>query len=185
MKKHNGMRPQDILIILKLISQTKQENSGSEFYKSVDNQNKNIAKSLEMSEAEISESLRRSEYAGLISDRTTKQVNKRAILEFLLHGIKYVFPIHPGAIVRGIPTAHSALPISSNIVSNEMFVWEHPEGKARGQAIIPLYHTIPNVIENDEKLYELLALVDAIRTGTARINKIASEELEKRILMQW
>ena len=88
-------------------------------------------------------------------------------------------------MVRGIPTAHSALPISNNIVSDELFVWEHSGGTVRGQAIIPLYHTVPNIVQNDEKLYELLALVDAIRTGTARISKIASEELEKRILTGW
>ena len=189
MKKHNGMRPQDVVIILKLIAQTKskipEKKSNFSLSEILENQNKNIAKSLEMSEAEVSESLRRSEYAGLISDKKTKQVNQKAMLEFLLHGIKYVFPIHPGAMVRGIPTAHSALPISNNIVSDELFVWEHSEGTVRGQAIIPLYHTVPNIVQNDEKLYELLALVDAIRTGTARINKIASEELEKRILTGW
>ena len=87
--------------------------------------------------------------------------------------------------MRGVPTAHSALPMKDKIVSNELFVWEHPEGTVRGQAIIPLYHTVPNIVQNDAKLYELLALVDAIRTGTSRINKIASEELEKRILTGW
>lgn len=189
MKKHNGMRPQDIVIILKLITLVRHkipgEKLGIDIGRLLKNQNKNIAQSLEMSEAEVSESLRRSEYAGLISSKITKQVNQRAVLEFLLYGIKYVFPIHPGAMVRGIPTAHSALPISNSIVSDELFVWEHPEGTVRGQAIIPLYHTVPNIVQNDEKLYELLALVDAIRTGTARINKIASEELEKRILTGW
>lgn len=54
-------------------------------------------------------------------------------------------------MVRGIPTAHSALPISKSIVSDELFIWEHSEGTARGQAIIPLYHTVPNTAQNDEK----------------------------------
>ena len=186
MKKHNGMRPQDVVVILKLIAQIpskKEEGEAKINLKTIiNNQNKTIAKNLQMSEAEISESLRRSEYAGLIADKSTKKVNQKAFLEFLIYGIKYVFPTHPGAMVRGVPTAHSALPIKDKIVSDEIFVWQHPEGTVRGEAIEPLYHTVPKIVEGDPKLYELLALVDCIRTGTSRINSIASKELEKQIL---
>jgi hypothetical protein len=188
MKKHNGMRPQDVVVILKLIAQRptiKEENTKIDLKAIINNQNKTIAKNLQMSEAEISESLRRSEYAGLIADKATKKVNQRAFLEFLIYGIKYVFPTHPGAMVRGIPTAHSALPLKDIIVSDELFVWEHPEGTVRGQAIEPLYPTVPKIVEKDTKLYELLALVDGIRTGTARINNITAKELENRILNAW
>ena len=189
MKKHNGMRPQDVVVILKLIAQRpsiKDEGEAKINLKAItNNQNKTIAKNLQMSEAEISESLRRSEYAGLIADKSTKRVNQKAFLEFLIYGIKYVFPTHPGALVRGVPTAHSALPMKDKIVSNELFVWEHPEGTVRGQAIEPLYHTVPKIVEQDPKLYELLALVDCIRTGTSRINSIAAKELENQILKVW
>ncbi len=184
MKKHNGMRPQDVVIILKIISSSITKNKLDDSKSEVLN-NKNIAKNLQMSEAEISESLRRSEYAGLITDKITKKVNQRAFLDFLLYGIKYVFPVHPGALVRGVPTAHSALPMKDKIVSDELFVWQHPEGIVRGQAIEPLYHTVPKIVEEDPKLYELLALVDCIRTGTSRINNIAVKELENRILNGW
>ena len=189
MKKHNGMRPQDVVVILKLIAQRPQKRKEGEgklnFKAIINNYNKTIAYKLQMSEAEISESLRRSEYAGLIEDKFSKSVNQKAILEFLIYGIKYVFPTHPGAMVRGIPTAHSAMPMKDKIVSDEIFVWEHPEGTVRGQAIEPLYHTVPKIVEEDPKLYELLALVDCIRTGTSRINNIATEELENRILNGW
>jgi hypothetical protein len=187
MKKHNGMRPQDVVIILKIISSSIQKGELDDSNKENTGvlNNKNIAKSLKMSEAEISESLRRSKYAGLISDIKTKKINKKAFLEFLLHGIKYVFPTHPGALVRGIPTAHSTSPLQENIVSDELFVWEHSEGTVRGQAIEPLYPTVPKIVEEDKKLYELLALVDSIRTGTSRINSMASKELENRILNAW
>lgn len=189
MKKHNGMRPQDVVVILKLIAQrpsSKEEKNAKIDLKAImNNQNKTIAKNLQMSEAEISESLRRSEYAGLIADKVKKKVNQIAFLEFLIYGIKYVFPTHPGALVRGIPTAHSALPLKDRIISDEVFVWQHPEGIVRGQAIEPLYHTVPKIAEEDPKLYELLALVDSVRTGTARINSIATKELENRILNAW
>jgi hypothetical protein len=185
MRKHNGMRPQDVVVILKLIAQRPTIEENTNLKSIVNNQNKTIARNLQMSEAEISESLRRSEYAGLIADKVTKKVNQKAFLEFLIYGIKYVFPTHPGAMVRGIPTAHSALPMKDKIVSDEIFVWEYPEGTIRGQAIEPLYHTVPKIVEEDQKLYELLGLVDSIRTGTSRINSIAAKELENRILNAW
>ena len=189
MKKHNGMRPQDVVVILKLIAQRpyiKQEGEAKINLKAIiNNQNKTIAKNLQMSEAEISESLRRSEYAGLIADKSTKKVNQKAFLEFLIYGIKYVFPTHPGAMVRGVPTAHSALPMKDKIVSDEIFVWEHSEGTVRGQAIEPLYQTVPKIVEEDPKLYELLALVDCIRTGNSRINSLAEKELVNRIINVW
>lgn len=108
---------------------------------------------------------------------------RRALLDFLLHGVQYVFPVEPGAIVRGVPTAHAAPPLSDTIVeSEEKFVWSDEEGGARGQAITPLYPTVSAAAQRDPKLYELLALVDALRVGRAREQKLAREELERRLM---
>ena len=95
--------------------------------------------------------------------------------------MKYVFPQKPGALVRGIPTAHSASPLKELLHSDEIFVWSFATGDARGQAIEPLYKTVPEVSKHDEKLYELLALSDALRIGRIREQKLAMEELKKRI----
>ncbi|MFN5428689.1 MAG: hypothetical protein ACK5BO_11690, partial [Bacteroidota bacterium] len=57
MKSHNGMRPQDIVILLKIIT--------------VDNikwQYRDLASSLSISISEISESLSRSHLAGLVDE---------------------------------------------------------------------------------------------------------------------
>jgi hypothetical protein len=37
--------------------------------------------------------------------------------EFLIHGLKYVFPAYPGALVRGVPTAHSAEPLKGLLIA--------------------------------------------------------------------
>ena len=47
---------------------------------------------------------------------------------------------------------------------------------------MPLYKSVPEAALNDPLLHEMLALVDAIRVGSAREKKIAVEELKKRIL---
>jgi len=107
---------------------------------------------------------------------------KSALLEFLVHGLKYVFPVSPGAMTSGIPTAHSAPPLNKRIVSSEdVYVWPCAEGSKRGQTIKPLYETVPAAAQKDPKLYELLALADALCVGRAREWLLASKELEKRM----
>jgi len=165
------MRPQDVVILLKLST-----------IKSDKWRMQDIAASLQISASEVTESLQRSNQARLVSD------NKRTIytvsfLEFLVYGLKYVFPAVPGSVVRGIPTAHSAPPLNQIIVASttDNYVWANSKGSLRGQAIVPLYKTVPKIALEDLALYELLALVDAIRVGKAREVKIAIEELKKRL----
>ena len=56
------------------------------------------------------------------------------------------------------------------------------KGKLKGQAVNPLYKSVPEAVLNDPKLHELLALVDAIRVGNVREKKLAVGELKERIL---
>ena len=60
-------------------------------------------------------------------------------------------------------------------------VWPDPEGEVRGLAFSPLYKLAPQAARSDEKLYELLVLVDALRGGRAREREIASKELRTRL----
>jgi hypothetical protein len=181
MKDHKGMRPQDIVVLLAIISiQRKEWNGGSNLKFLNSTQNKDLAELLKISAAEISASIYRSSFSGLIDVNLSKHVFRQSLLEFLKFGLKYVFPVQPGPLVRGIPTAHSAEPLKSKLSFQEEVVWEHPEGKVRGQAIVPLYHTVPVVAEKNELFYELLALTDSLRIGGAREKELACIELEKR-----
>lgn len=166
----NNLKPQDIVILLKIIALGNQS-----WY------HHTIAEELGMSQSEVSQSLNRSKYAGLIDD-ARKKVNKLAFVEFLLHGITYAFPQKPGSIVRGVLTAHSAEPLNKVIQSTEKYVWPYAKGIDRGQAIEPLYKTIVEASLKDRDLYELLTLVDALRVGRVREKELAKKELEKRIL---
>lgn len=136
---------------------------------------------LHLSESEVSESLYRSEYAGLISNVKMKKVNKQAFTDFLFYGLKYVFPTRPSGIGRGFATAHSAHPLSEKIVSEENFIWEHPEGNMRGLIIEPLYKTIPYIIHSSPDLYALLALTDGLRVGNSRVYNFARELIKHKI----
>jgi predicted transcriptional regulator len=170
MKKHSGMRPHDIVILLKIASKDQ-----SSWYM------KDISQELNISASEVSESINRSKIAGLIAPHNNKLM-KLALLDFLEHGLKYVYPQQPGAIVRGIPTAHSAPPLNKTIISDEPYVWPSGKGTMRGQSIQPLYPSVIEAVKKDTKLYELLALVDAIRVGRAREKEMAIEALKSRLL---
>lgn len=163
------IKPQDILILMKILSMDRRD------WRQVD-----LAESLDISQSEVSQSLVRLKYADLLTD-DTRNVMRSSLLEFLLHGIKYAFPQKPGAMVRGIPTAHSAPPLKNEILSNENYVWPTATGDVRGFRVDPLYPSIPKAVKNDLKLYAMLALVDAIRIGRAREKKLAEQELKKLI----
>jgi len=169
MKKHSGMRPQDIVILLKIA--IKGEQSWTM---------KDLSRELEISASEVSESLNRSFFAGLLF-QNKKQVMRQALMDFLQYGLRYVYPQQPGALVRGVPTAHAAPPLIDQIMGEAVFVWPHHEGTIRGQAIEPLYPSVPAASQKDPLFYEVMALCDALRVGRARERNIAVEELKKRI----
>ena len=184
MKKHSGMRPQDLLILLKIDahrqSLTKRSSQGGTLHIRIPLLKKDIAAQLSISPSEVTESLARSAFAGLYNPGQ-KKVMAQALLEFLQYGLKYVFPQQPGPLVRGVPTAHSAKPLADLIQSTEPYVWPSADGTVRGQAIEPLYPTIVQAVDSDPRLYEMVALVDAIRVGKSREVNLAVEELRKRL----
>jgi len=169
MKKHSGMRPHDIVVLLKIAAK------GVDVWYM-----KDLSTELSISASEISESLNRSAIAGLIS-QNKKRLMKLAILDFLEHGLRYVYPQQPGSKARGIATAHSAAPLNKEIESNEPYVWPYGLGNIRGESIEPLHPKVPEACLKDPVFYEYMALCDALRVGKAREKNIAIEELRKRL----
>ena len=164
------MRPQDIVVLLKIIAY------GEKPWLQED-----VAKQLLIGQSELSRSLKRSKYAGLLDD-SSRKVRRLALMDFLEKGIAYAFPQRPGALVRGVATSHSASPLKEQIQSDENYVWPSAQGSLKGQAIIPLYKSVPDAVQQDSKLHEMLSLVDAVRVGNAREKKLAITELKSRIL---
>lgn len=165
---HNGMKPQDIVVLLKII-----------LYGSNTWQSKMLAAQLYISASEISKSLQRSEYAGLIN--TERGVARQSLMEFIQYGLPYVFPAKPGGMANGILTAHSH-PFMARHFSAEMkYVWPDAQGYDRGLVIEPLYENVTKAVKEDEQLYKLLAMIDVIRVGRVREMKLAIDELKKEI----
>ncbi len=140
-----------------------------------------LAEQLNIAQSEVSRSTSRLDYAQLYS-KNTKSINRLNTFEFLIYGVKHAFPVQPGAIVRGIPTAHSAPPLAELISSSESYVWAYARGTMKGQHIEPFYKTLPKASLSDLRFYELLTLVDTFRVGRIRETNIAKEKLEERIV---
>jgi len=168
------MKPQDVLIALKIKSLNDQ---------CKDLPQRRLAEESGISLSEVSAACRRLEAVGILAPGKRKIVGA-ALAEFLVHGLRYVFPLETGEVSRGMPTGYAAEPLRDEFMSakDELVpVWPDPAGEVRGIAVQPLYKSVPVAARKDKQLYEYLALVDAIRGGRARERKRAIAILSQRL----
>jgi len=179
------IKPQDIVILAKLLAY--QADKGW-------SQN-SIAFELCLSPSQINSAFKRLVAVGLITPYhppNKPQPITQACEEFFIHGLKYVFPAKLGELVRGIPTSYAAPSLSYQIVvgNDPIPVWPYGEGNERGVALKPLYPSVPESVTKhpDPLFYDLLTLIDAIRSGRAREKQIAiqkiSEILKLKVVMK-
>ncbi|WP_223460327.1 MULTISPECIES: hypothetical protein [unclassified Pseudomonas] len=143
--------------------------------------------SLGISKTEVASALKRCQQIGLLRlDPSTQlpRVNSKALLGFIEHGLRYVFPVKPAEMVRGIPTSFSAPVLQGKLMSGGdlIHVWPDAYGTRKGQSITPLFKTVPGAVKKDPRLYEYLALIDAVRLGNAREANLANQLLREKIL---
>jgi hypothetical protein len=139
---------------------------------------------LAMSPSEVHASVKRAQVSGLLhGPALDDRPNVAALEEFLVRGLKYVFPAERGELTRGVATSYGAPPLRTLITPTDepIPVWPYPEGQQRGVSLAPLYRSAPEAALRDEGFYELLVLVDALRDGRVRERKIAEAELHRRL----
>jgi hypothetical protein len=143
-----------------------------------------IGLDLSVSSSVVHAALKRLAVSRLVSpDAEAGRPPVKAVEEFLIHAVKYAFPAQRGEVTRGVLTSYAAPPLSAKIAGDSGLppVWPHPEGQHRGVSLEPLYRTVPVAALRDPLLYELLALVDALRDGRARERRLAEQELIARL----
>lgn len=108
--------------------------------------------------------------------------NLAALEEFLLHGVRYAFPAGRARRQRGVPTAHAA-PVLRDEFDGEVepVVWPAARGTVVGAAVEPLLDGAAELPGRVPELYDALALVDALRVGTARDREVAGGMLTSRL----
>jgi len=163
-------KPQDIVVALKLCL-----NEARRSYA-------DLGQELGMSASEVHAAVRRLGEAKLV-DPETKEIRREALRNFLVHGVPHAFPASPKEVTRGMPTAWAAPVLSDKISASGQIppVWPDPEGQVQGTAVQPLYGSVPGAARNDPALYDLLALVDALRIGRARERSLAEQEITVRL----
>ena len=140
-----------------------------------------LAAAMGLSPATVHRALHRLANAGLY-DLRRRRVPEAAAEEFLVHAVKYLFPVVRGSETRGVPAAWAAPPLLSEMAEDVLSpVWPHPSGDARGIALEPLHPAVPELALGNDDLWQRLALVDAIRAGDARVRRLAEEALVDRI----
>lgn len=167
-----ALKPQDLLVLLALAAR-----GAAVTYA-------DLAAQTGLAGSAVHASLKRAAAAGLVKYQERQPVLlKPQLREFVVFGAKYAFPAVSGRLTRGIATAYAASPLNTVIApsSDPPPVWPHKNGKTRGIGLIPLYPSVPEAALRDEKLYALLALFDALRSGQARERNLAQSMLEERL----
>lgn len=168
MSKNVTLRPVDIPVALRLAERP-------------DSTYEALSKDLGISTSTAHEALQRLALAGLIHPHR-RRVNRSALIEFIEHGVRYAFPARPGqGVVTGVPTAHVAPVLASEIIAADPVVWPDPEGTVEGEAVEPLYDKAIELPRRCPSVYEMLTLVDALRVGRARERRIAMAKLRERL----
>lgn len=165
------LKPQDLLVALKLAVNPERD------FLLVQ-----LSEELGMPLSVVHGCIKRAELARLIS-RASGSVRalRPAVKEFVIHGAKYAFPAQLGTPTRGVLTAIGAPVLAIHFEKVEMSpVWPSPEGSYWGLTLPPLHPAVLRATQQDNALYEALALLDALRIGAARERELAMSELALR-----
>lgn len=184
------LKPQDIVILLKILSNLASSKGNADELLSQNT----LATHLCMSASEVNAGIKRLVLSGLLGpvNRKTANINKVIFLpikaaceECLVSGVKYFIPVQLGVYTRGIATSYAAPLFEKHILlgNDPIPVWPYAEGEHRGLALDPLYRSVPNSLTQypDPFFYELLVLIDTIRSGRARERNLAIKLLKERL----
>lgn len=166
------LKAQDILVLLRLLV----------WKSNVPWRYAEVARELGMGASEVHSAVKRAERVELW-DPLTRRPNRATLIEFLVHGLRYVFPAQILGKGKGMPTAHSAEALKQQLIveKSDNYVWPVRGASVEGTQISPLYSAAPRASKRSKELYELLALIDSLRVGKVRERELAAKELSRRI----
>lgn len=156
------LKGQDIVILLKLLAHPEEKWNMLR-----------LSKALKMNYSTLHQAVERLRFARLVGQSFEDGrlvVDEPGAKRMLANSISYFFPAREGALAVGLPTA-AAAPVFQNIlVQNDQLppVWPCAQGTKRGVALAPLTKNVPVLALEDPVLYDLLAIVDTLRSGSAR-----------------
>jgi hypothetical protein len=157
------LKPQDVVMLLRILAYGTEPWTYSK-----------LSGDLGISTSQLHMAVQRCVAARLIEQGAASKPFRTALKEFLVYGVKYTFPVERKGATRGIPTGYAAPPLDKLIVQSPERppVWPYAKGTVRGISFLLLHRIVPEAAMRDPKLYEMLALLGAIRDGRVREREI-------------
>jgi hypothetical protein len=190
------LKPQDVVLLLKLLANPdhlkwSQAHMAMHLCVSVSEINAGIKRLISAGLLQIAHPVLVN-LAGIEKRMQSKQQMDRlyqpvlqACKEFIISGVKYMFPAQLGEMTVGVETSYAAPVMKgyTTLGNDPVPVWPYAEGNQRGMSLAPLYPSVPKSIDQfpDTQFYELLCLVDVLRQGNCREYVKAVELLKERI----
>ena len=138
-----------------------------------------LAKRARLSVSETHGAVRRLQDAALVD--VNNNVRARNATEFLVHGLRYVFPLKmTQERSYGVPALYAA-PLASGdfAYTGDAPVWKSPSGGVFGRVVEPLYPSAAEAAANDREIYDRLAAMDMLRGGRVRERAFAERKIEE------
>lgn len=165
------LKPQDTLLALTYWSLGKENTVNSV---------REVAESIGISAGEVSKGAKRLISAHLLIERDARLfVEFGALLEWLSFGVRYAYPQEIIGYGRGMGTSWNCPVLKSEVSPpSPAFVWAIPGGDQEGAIIKPIHDSVPRVASHNNRLYQVLSLLEVIRGGKPRELAIARDLLK-------
>ena len=142
-----------------------------------------VGKTLGISQSQVHLAWRRLVDSKLADSKFRRPI-KRNLLEFLCHGAKYSFPVKRNENASGMVTGYTH-PILNKLIkgtTDVKYVWNNTQARSKGVCIDPIHKSAPSLAKENERAYEILATLDAIRLGNAREQEVAMKLMKELLL---
>ena len=141
-----------------------------------------LANALATSTSAVHRAVARLQHAGICGSGS-RTVNKAALHEFLVHGLRYSFPPVHGPERAGLPTAgaHPAIVAALGENAGPQLVWPMEGGPSRAESLTPLFSGMTRVVQRNGRMHEMLATVDLLRVGTPEQRAAAGTLLTRQL----
>lgn len=144
---------------------------------------RSLAERLHISHSAVQRALERAGGADLYSAHD-RRVHRAHFEDFARHALRFVAPARLGGLTAGVPAAWAVEPMASAIRSSgdePPPIWPYAHGGVRGQSIEPLHPAAPEAVADWPALGEILAMLDCLRAGDARIRQVAGDLLSEML----
>jgi hypothetical protein len=169
------LRPQDVLVACKIFTFA---DDGWTYSR--------LGGALSISAGEAHNAVGRGKISGLITSSNRKTtVSKKKLFDLLTVSVPQIFYAQRQQVCLGVPTSIWAKELAGKFEMGKddiPLVWPHPSGSSRGEGLVPLYPTVPKAVQHDSLLYEIMALVDVIRTAVEPCDRKLAVDLLGKIV---